>query len=82
MAKKPRGPDYLEDLITDDKRHDFQLYAKAYKLYDMPYQMKRTTTRIRNIKKYMLTCLFNAPTTISSFYQQEVNADFPQFARQ
>ena len=45
-------------------------------------QMKRTTTRIRNIKKYMLACLFNAPTTISSFYQQEVNADFPQYARQ
>lgn len=37
MAKRPRGPDYLEEFITEDKRHDFQLYAKAYRQYDMPY---------------------------------------------
>lgn len=37
MAKKARGPDYLEEFITEDKRHDFQLYAKAYRLYDLPY---------------------------------------------
>ena len=37
MAKKPRGPDYLEEFITEDKRHDFQLYAKAYRKYDLPY---------------------------------------------
>jgi len=43
--------------------------------------MKSTTTKIANIKKYMLTVLFNAPTTISTYYQQEVNHDFPQFAK-
>ena len=37
MAKKPRGPDYLEEFITDDKRRDFQTYAKAYRQYDLPY---------------------------------------------
>lgn len=42
--------------------------------------LKCTTSKIRNIKKYMLACLFNAPTTMSSYYQQAVNHDFPQFA--
>lgn len=41
--------------------------------------MRRTTTKIHNIKKYMLATLFNAPSTISGYYQQEVNHDYPQF---
>lgn len=43
--------------------------------------LKANTTKVRNIKKYMLATLFNAPTTISSYYQAEVNHDFPQYAR-
>lgn len=42
--------------------------------------MKGNTTRVRNIKKYLLAALFNAPTTINSYYQAEVNFDFPQYA--
>lgn len=42
--------------------------------------MRRTTTKIHNIKKYMLATLFNAPSTISGYYQQEVNHDYPQYA--
>ena len=38
------------------------------------------TTKIRNIKKYLLTTLFNAPSTISGYYQAEVNHDYPQYA--
>ena len=37
--------------------------------------MKQSTTRIRNIKSYLLSALFNAPTTIGSYYQAEVNYD-------
>ncbi len=37
--------------------------------------LKDNTTKVRNIKKYMLTVLFNAPTTIGSYYQQAVNYD-------
>ena len=33
------------------------------------------TTRVRNIKKYMLAALFNAPTTIGGYYTAEVNHD-------
>ena len=43
--------------------------------------LKCTTSKIRNIKKYLLACLFNAPTTMSSYYQQAVNHDVPQYAK-
>ena len=34
--------------------------------------MKNTTTKIANIKSYMVTALYNAPSTINHYYQQEV----------
>lgn len=37
--------------------------------------MRKTTTRIKNIRAYMITALYQAPATISHFYQQEVNHD-------
>ena len=37
--------------------------------------IKKNTTKIKNIKAYMLTCIYNAPQTISSFYTAEVNHD-------
>ena len=41
---------------------------------------KRNTSKVKNIKKYMLAALFNAPTTIDGYYKAEVNHDMPQFA--
>lgn len=38
--------------------------------------MKSNTTDVRNIKKYMLAALFNASSTIDSFYTSKVNHDF------
>lgn len=43
--------------------------------------LQSNTTKVKNIKKYLLAALFNAPTTINSYYQAEVNYDMPQFAR-
>lgn len=37
--------------------------------------IKKNTTKIRNIKAYMLTCIYSAPQTISSYYTAEVNHD-------
>ena len=37
--------------------------------------MRNTTTKINNIKAYMVTALYNAPSTISHYYQQEVQHD-------
>ena len=35
--------------------------------------MENTTTHIANIKAYLLTALYNAPNTISNYYNSEVN---------
>jgi len=37
--------------------------------------MKENTTKIRNIKKYLLAVLFNAPSTIDGYYTALVNHD-------
>ena len=34
-----------------------------------------TTTKVRNVKAYLLTCLFNDPSTIGNYYRAEVNHD-------
>ena len=38
--------------------------------------LKENTTDVRNIKQYLLAALYNAPTTISPYYQVKVNYDF------
>lgn len=35
----------------------------------------RNTTKVENIKAYLLTALYNAPTTMDSYYRAEVNHD-------
>ena len=37
--------------------------------------MKDNTTYVRNIKKYLLAALYNAPTTINSYYSSLVQHD-------
>lgn len=37
--------------------------------------MQKTTVKITNVKAYMTTALFSAPSTMSHYYQQEVNYD-------
>ena len=37
--------------------------------------MQENTTYVRNIKKYLLAALYNAPSTISSYYTSLVNHD-------
>ena len=42
--------------------------------------MNHNTTKIKNIKKYLLTALYNAPTTIDSYYKARVQHDMPELA--
>lgn len=42
--------------------------------------MNKNTTEIRNIKQYLLTVLFNEPSTMGNYYKAAVNHDMPQFA--
>lgn len=43
-------------------------------------RMKTTTADIRNIRSYMLTSLYYAPTTIDSYYDAKVRHDMPELA--
>ena len=36
--------------------------------------------KVRNIKAYLMAALFNAGSTMGSYYKAEVNHDMPQFA--
>ena len=38
--------------------------------------LKNTTTQINNVKAYLLTALYNAPTTMGFFYSAQVRHDF------
>lgn len=42
--------------------------------------LKKNTTKVKNIKKYILAAIYNAPLTMSSYYSAEVNHDYPGYA--
>ena len=57
-----------------------QVQARFYRLdYAMMVyvfeSLRRNTTKVRNIRAYLLTSLYNAPTTLSSYYTALVNHD-------
>ncbi len=37
--------------------------------------LKKNTTEVHNIRAYLITALYNAPTTIDSYYTARVNHD-------
>ena len=43
--------------------------------------LAHNTTKIRNMKNYLLTTLYNAPSTMDAFYQNWVQSDNPAMAR-
>lgn len=57
------------------KNHPFQVKD------DVLHCLEGNTSKIKNIKKYLLAALFNAPSTISGYYRAEVNHDMPWLAR-
>jgi hypothetical protein len=64
------GDDYPAELVK----------SKFMKLHSGHFEyvmdcLKNNTTEIRNIKKYLLAVLFNAPTTMDSFYTALVSHD-------
>lgn len=42
--------------------------------------LRKNTTKVYNIKAYLLAALFNAGATMANYYRAEVNHDMPQFA--
>lgn len=74
-----------EFLVIAGDKYPIQVVKKKFR--ELNYEhityilacMKRNTTTIKNIKKYLLASLFNAPTTIDSYYKSWVNNDMPQY---
>lgn len=52
------------------------LLMKMRRLMDC---MVKNTTKVRNIKGYIVASLFNAVSTMGSYYKAEGNHDMPQF---
>ena len=66
-------------IAGDDKPKEV-VKSRLMKLDSMHIQyvldcLHENTTDVRNIKQYLLTTLFNAPATISPYYQSRVNHD-------
>ena len=64
------GEDYPYEIV----KSKFLKLNSSHLLYVIE-SMNNTTTKITNIKSYMLTALFNAPTTMNNYYQQAVQHD-------
>ena len=56
------------------------LVKSKFLMLNYSHFLGKNTTKVRNIKSYLLASLFNAGSTISSFYRAEVNHDMPQYA--
>ena len=39
------------------------------------FSLSKNTSKVKNIRQYMLTVLYNAPVTINQFYDAEVRHD-------
>jgi len=40
--------------------------------------LRENTTQVRNVKKYLLAVLFNAPVTMESYYAAQISHDWPR----
>ena len=68
----------LKELETHGYIRRTQLRDEKGKITYVQYVMdcmKDNTTYVRNIKKYLLAALYNAPTTINSYYSSLVQHD-------
>ena len=70
-----------ESVLIAQNQYPAQLVKSKFmklKFSHIEYVMdcfKKNTTEIRNIKKYLLAALFNAPSTIDSYYKAAANHD-------
>lgn len=72
------GEDYPTELV----RHKFLQLEQAHIEYVMEC-LANTTTKIKNIRAYIITALYNATSSINFYYQQDVQHDkvIPTYGR-
>ncbi len=64
----------MEDKVADTVKSVFMKLTHMHIEYVMSC-FKKTTRRINNVKAYLTTALYNAPTTIQPYYMNQVNSD-------
>jgi hypothetical protein len=70
------GDDYPAEVV----KSRFLKLDSSHVQYVMDY-MRDNTTYVRNIKKYLLAALYNAPSTINSYYSSLVQHDMYEDGR-
>ena len=78
--------DELLGVVNEESAMEIEI-SKIHPFKNHPFKvlddekMRGNTTKVKNIKKYLLAALFNAPSTMNGYYQAEVNHDMPGLAR-
>ena len=83
MPKFKKGDIETIKIQIENGQKQYIRYAEGAQLYSIEYVigcMGKNTTKVRNIKAYLMAALFNAGSTMGSYYKAEVNHDMPQFA--
>ena len=65
------GDDYPAEVV----KSRFLKLNSSHIEYVLDRMMRENTTYVRNIKKYLLAALYNAPATIDSYYTSLVSHD-------
>lgn len=63
-----------ENRPTEDVRRTF-MRLNMYHIQYVLDSMDRNSTKIRNIRQYLLAALYNAPTTMHNYYRSALNND-------
>lgn len=70
------------DLTISGRNYPKEVVRSIFEKYNMETMkyvidtINSNTTEVRNVRKYLLAALLNAPKTMSSHYQMQVNHDF------
>lgn len=87
-AEKIKLPsiDELLGVVNEEAAMDIEIRSihsfedHPFKVVDVLGCLSNNTSKVKNIKKYLLAALFNAPSTMDSYYRAEVNHDMPFMA--
>ena len=69
-----------DDFPADTVRSRFLKLTGAHIEYVMQ-KFAENTGEIKNVRKYLLACLYNAPATIENYYDQKVKHDMKRFCK-
>ncbi len=65
----------LRTAVAQKKEEDEDLKEFSEHIGYVEISLSKTTTDIKNIKKYLLSALYNAPVTMESYYDAWVKHD-------